>query len=607
MAVNLSPVGGAAAQFFDNNGVILSGGKLFTYVAGTTTNQTTYTSSSGSTAHTNPIVLDAAGRVPGGEIWLTDTETYKFVLRTSTDVLIGTYDNVSGISSVTLPISSNNVTYTPAGTGAVATTVQAKLRQTVSVKDFGATGNGATDDTVAINNAITAVRAAGGGEVYFPAGTYLLNGIAGADGTLNGILIPFTSSTSQTGRIFLRGAGRSSILKAGGSTMYVIRLSDSNCGIEHLSIDGNGPNSVTGIGLVPENITNNAVPVFQTFNTIFDVWIQDCYTGIQITSGKPVATVDSGAWYNNFISVQLQYTTRGIWLSGTAGHSPSNNRNGFNNIRIGESVNTGIQIDEGNTNVFNQVHIEGVITGTSPSAIPTAIVIAQTGASGADNNSNTFFGCMLEANTRSLNNANAFSEFYGCEFGAPYTMLLTQNPKVMIGGDPSQTPQFAPGYLFQSNSQIAGVPNNTIWPTSQIRSSNDYFTDYQKLDSVSVGTIVAGGSTTVTIYPAQVADQQVTIQFVVTAQELTAPPPIVLNATDAAVGQILAQWQGGLATNAGLSTVVYAQSQGVADYRVLSTMTVTIGVSSNNLRMTIANTGANEMRQVRIGMIITTS
>jgi hypothetical protein len=99
MAVNLSPVGGVAAQFFTNNGVILSGGKIYTYTAGTTTNQATYTSSSGTTAHTNPIILDSAGRVPSGEIWLTDGLQYKFVLKDANDVLIATYDNIVGINS----------------------------------------------------------------------------------------------------------------------------------------------------------------------------------------------------------------------------------------------------------------------------------------------------------------------------------------------------------------------------------------------------------------------------------------------------------------------------------------------------------------------------
>lgn len=96
MAVFLSPVGGVAAQFFTNTGAVLTGGKLFTYAAGTTTPQTTYTTSSGATAWTNPVVLDAAGRVPGsGEIWLQDLR-YKFVLKDANDVLIATYDNIAG-------------------------------------------------------------------------------------------------------------------------------------------------------------------------------------------------------------------------------------------------------------------------------------------------------------------------------------------------------------------------------------------------------------------------------------------------------------------------------------------------------------------------------
>jgi hypothetical protein len=107
MAVNLSPVGGAAAQFFNNDGVPLAGGLIYSYLAGTSTLAATYTTVSGSIAHSNPIVLDSAGRVPGGEIWLTNGTTYKFILRDSAGALLGTYDNISGINDAAFTLIAN--------------------------------------------------------------------------------------------------------------------------------------------------------------------------------------------------------------------------------------------------------------------------------------------------------------------------------------------------------------------------------------------------------------------------------------------------------------------------------------------------------------------
>jgi len=105
MAVFLSPVGGAAAQFFNNDGIPLSGGKLYTYTAGTTTPQTAYTTSAGTIAHANPIVLNSSGRVSSGEIWLIATP-YKFVINDSTNALIGTYDNITGIGAASYQVDN---------------------------------------------------------------------------------------------------------------------------------------------------------------------------------------------------------------------------------------------------------------------------------------------------------------------------------------------------------------------------------------------------------------------------------------------------------------------------------------------------------------------
>jgi microcystin-dependent protein len=107
--VNLSSFAGAGSQFFDNSGVPLAGGLIYTYLAGTTTPLVSYTSSTGLTAHPNPIVLDSAGRI--NEVWVAEGTNCKFVLQTSTNVLIGTYDSLFPIAS--LPVSIYN-----GGTGA---------------------------------------------------------------------------------------------------------------------------------------------------------------------------------------------------------------------------------------------------------------------------------------------------------------------------------------------------------------------------------------------------------------------------------------------------------------------------------------------------------
>lgn len=98
MAVNLSPVGNAQ-QFFDNNGVPLSGGLLYTYQAGSSTPLATFTDINATTANANPIVLNSSGRLDN-EVWLTYGFNYKFVLQTSAAVTLGTYDNLYGIIGV---------------------------------------------------------------------------------------------------------------------------------------------------------------------------------------------------------------------------------------------------------------------------------------------------------------------------------------------------------------------------------------------------------------------------------------------------------------------------------------------------------------------------
>jgi hypothetical protein len=114
MSINLSAFAGAGAQFLDSNGAPLSGGLLYSYLSGTSTPVTTYTTRDGTTNNTNPIVLDAAGRTPS-EIWLDGGVLYKFILKNSTYVQIGSYDSIPAINDTTT--FSNLITV--AGTNAL--------------------------------------------------------------------------------------------------------------------------------------------------------------------------------------------------------------------------------------------------------------------------------------------------------------------------------------------------------------------------------------------------------------------------------------------------------------------------------------------------------
>ena len=116
MTISIALVAGAGAQFFDDSGTPLAGGKIYTYLAGTTTPATSYTARDGLTPNSNPIILDAGGRPPN-EIWLTGGTLYKYIIKTSADSLIGAYDNLPAVNDPTTINSLITVTGTNTLTG----------------------------------------------------------------------------------------------------------------------------------------------------------------------------------------------------------------------------------------------------------------------------------------------------------------------------------------------------------------------------------------------------------------------------------------------------------------------------------------------------------
>lgn len=135
------------------------------YIGGTTTLATLY-SDNGVTATANPVVTNTDGE-------------YAFYAANGTYTLVVTAVNYSTETKPGVVLfdpsdtgASDDVKFLPAGTNAVLRSVQSKLRETVSVKDFGAVGNGVADDTLAIQRALNYVNSIGGGGVFFPPGTY---------------------------------------------------------------------------------------------------------------------------------------------------------------------------------------------------------------------------------------------------------------------------------------------------------------------------------------------------------------------------------------------------------------------------------------------------
>ena len=106
-------------QFFAADGTPLVGGKLYSYVAGTTTPLATYINYAGVTANTNPVILDSRGEA---NVWL-DNVLYKLALYDANDALIWTVDNVSTINNGIFsgPVAGTTGTFSGALTAASGT------------------------------------------------------------------------------------------------------------------------------------------------------------------------------------------------------------------------------------------------------------------------------------------------------------------------------------------------------------------------------------------------------------------------------------------------------------------------------------------------------
>jgi hypothetical protein len=210
-----------------------------------------------------------------------------------------------------------------AGSGAVQRTVESKLQDVVSVKDFGAVGDGVFNDYTAVAAAV-----ATGQRVYFPKGTYLVNTTITLGDNQHILLdTEATISSGQSPVVQLTGSNSSLVGSGKTSTIYCTGA------------------STKGVVLVGHTSTVDTGNVF--YNQVSDLTIrgndsfgatsalQSDYTmGLMLFSSETWST-SSAVYYNKFFNLKIQDVKEGILLAGVE------NANFFDGIlfwRIGHTA-----------------------------------------------------------------------------------------------------------------------------------------------------------------------------------------------------------------------------------------------------------------------------
>jgi len=248
--------------------------------------------------------------------------------------------------------NADQITYDPAGTGAVATTVQGKLRESVSVKDFGAVGDGVTDDTAAFNLAHTYaasvnksvfIQSTAAG--YNIAGTIVVKTSMFGEGMLTTLITSNASldviQCAATLIVLSDFAITSSVTRTGGSYIRFNGAANANnfCRVERMLLSnwfngitwaGGGSTSerVTDVRLITniaggigitQSTTQNAVDVvFSNTLIIGPTTGAQCTAGVQIQNVgdctlNHVITVKTGIGLN--VNPQAGQNVQALWVS----------------------------------------------------------------------------------------------------------------------------------------------------------------------------------------------------------------------------------------------------------------------------------------------------
>lgn len=238
------------------------------------------------------------------------------------------------VSSVVISgIDSNEVSFVPFGVGAVPRTTQSKLRDSVSLKDFGAIGNGVADDSTAIA-AWLAHCYANNVDGYAPPGTYL---------TSTGHTVTYSASR----KFQIRGAGKGATVfrKTGTNSGAVLRFTISAAGflelnlhLQDFEVDAPGLSNVNGIEFDASALV-----------TIVRVRATTCFVGLE-AKGLLVSAIKDSDFSNNAVGIRFR--------RGTAGSQPYSNAVLLENVRTNGNTSWGIDYGDGSGLYIRECDVE---------------------------------------------------------------------------------------------------------------------------------------------------------------------------------------------------------------------------------------------------------
>ena len=191
----------------------------------------------------------------GGVYQQRSTYTIAGTTLTFSQAPVAGTDNIEFVNFLTSNIgatSADLVTYTPSGVGAVARSAASKFGETVSVKDFGAVGNGVADDTAAVQACVDAAKNGTNKNIYIPAGTYLIShvdmiGLAYSNLTFIGEGMPtFVFKLPAGGRQTIAGYPNPTFARSNlADGIFVLDANSAN----QFTNDANSIKNVTFIGI----------------------------------------------------------------------------------------------------------------------------------------------------------------------------------------------------------------------------------------------------------------------------------------------------------------------------------------------------------------------